>query len=338
MELITGGTGIVGSHLLAELTAAGKQVRAFVRKDSDRSIVERVFRHYHSDADTLLARIEWVEGDLMDMAALEDAMQGITQVYHAAALVSFDPRDDKALMRSNAQGTANVVNAALLSGVERLCHVSSTAAFSSPIDGGMTDETTAWNPTPQTSPYAHSKYEAELEVYRGIAEGLEAVIVNPCVIMGPGLPGRSTMTLVERIRKGTRFYPPGSNAVVDARDVASCATRLMREGKIGERYLLIGENLSYKALFGTLAKSMGLTAPNNPIPQWTLAVAWRLEAFRSLFGGRPFITKHTASSACSRRAWSNAKVRGVLGYEFRTAEEAARNVAAFLGGSGTAAR
>ncbi len=338
MELITGGTGIVGSHLLAELTAAGKHVRALVRKDSDRSFVERVFRHYHSDVDTLLARIEWVEGDLLDMAALEDAMQGITQVYHAAALVSFDPRDDKALMRSNAQGTANVVNAALLAGVDRLCHVSSTAAFSSPLDGGMTDETTAWNPTPQTSPYAHSKYEAELEVYRGIAEGLEAVIVNPCVIMGPGLPGRSTMTLVERIRKGTRFYPLGSNAVVDARDVASCAIRLMREGKIGERYLLIGENLSYKALFGTLAKSMGLAVPSKPIPPWTLALAWRLEAFRSLFGGRPFITKHTARSACSRRAWSNAKVRGVLGYEFRTAEEAAPNVAAFLKSSGTAAR
>lgn len=338
MELITGATGIVGSHLLAELTAAGHRVRALVREFSDRSIVERVFRHYHSDADTLLKRIEWVEGDLMDMASLEDAMQGVTRIYHAAALVSFDPRDGNTLMHSNGQGTANVVNAALLAGVERLCHVSSTAALSSPLNGGITDESTAWNPTPQTSPYAHSKYEAELEVYRGLAEGLDAVIVNPCVIMGPGLPGRSTMTLVERIRKGTRFFPPGSNAVVDARDVASCAIRLMREGKSGERYLLIGENQSYRELFGTLAKSMGLPRPSKPIPPWTLALAWRLEAFRSLFGGRPFITEYTARSACSQRAWSNAKVRELLGYEFRTAEEAARNVAAFLEGSGSASR
>lgn len=332
MELITGGTGIVGSHLLAELTAAGKQVRALLRAGSDRSIVERVLRHYHSDADTLLARIQWVEGDLEDMPSLEAAMQGVTHVYHAAAMVSFDPRDDGALMRNNAAGTANVVNAALLAGVQRLCHVSSTAAIGTAAPGELADEKSPRNETARNSPYAHSKYEAELEVYRGIAEGLEAVIVNPCVILGPGLPGRSTMTLVERIRKGTRFYPLGSNAVVDARDVASCAIRLMQEGASGERYLLIAENLSYDEIFATLAKSMGLPAPNGPIPPWTLAWAWRFEAFRSLFGGRPFITKHTARSACSQRAWSNAKVRSALGYEFRSAEDAARNVAEFLDG------
>lgn len=334
MELVTGGTGIVGSHLLVELTAAGKRVRALIRAGSDRSIVERIFRFYHADAAQLLERIDWVEGDILDMPSLEQAMQGVTRVYHAAAMVSFDPRDNEALMRNNTWGTANVVNAALLAGVERLCHLSSTAAIGAAAKGEMADERSPWNETEHTSPYARSKYAAELEVYRGIAEGLEAVMVNPCVILGPGVAGRSSMTLIERIRNGTSFYPTGSNAVVDARDVASCAIRLMEEGASGERYLLIGENLTYQELFATLARSMGLPAPARRIPIWSLAFAWRLDAFRSLFGGRPFITKHTAHSACSQRSWSNSKVRALLGHEFRSAEEAARNVAAFLGPAG----
>jgi dihydroflavonol-4-reductase len=330
MELITGGTGIVGCHLLLELTAAGKRVRALARAGSDRSIVERVFRHYRADAATLLERIEWVEGDLHDMPALQDAMQGVTHVYHAAALVSFDPRDDQALQRTNAGGTANVVDAALISGVQRLCHVSSTAAIGTNPLGMERNEDSPWSATPNTSPYAASKYAAELEVHRGIAEGLDAVIVNPCIILGPGVPGRSTMTLVERIRKGTRFHTAGSNAVVDARDVASCTVRLMREGGSGERYLLVGENLSYKELFATLAKALGRPGTKYAIPPWALSLAWRLERLRTLFGGRPFITRHTAHSATISRSWSNAKARKVLGYTFRPAHDAAANVAAFL--------
>lgn len=333
MELITGGTGIVGSHLLFELTAAGKRVRALLRPGSDRSIVERVFRHYRADATELLERIEWVEGDLHDMPALQESMQGVTQVYHAAALVSFDPRDNKALHHTNAVGTANIVDAALLSGVQRLCHVSSTAAIGVEPPGVERNERSPWSETPDTSPYAASKYAAELEVYRGIAEGLDAVIVNPCIILGPGMAGRSTMTLVERIRKGTSFHTVGSNAVVDARDVAACAVRLMHEGGSGERYLLVGENLTYQELFATLAICLGRPATKYALPPLVLALAWRLERLRTLFGGRPFITRHTAHSAVISRSWSSAKVIELLGYTFRPAHEAASNVAAFLQGN-----
>jgi len=335
MELITGGTGIVGVHLLLERTAAGAPVRALFRKGSDRSIVERVFRHYRPDADELLPRIEWAEGDLCDIGSLKDAMDGVRHVYHAAALVSFDPRDRRELYRVNTGGTTNVVDAALLMGVERLCHVSSTAAIGRAPGLRERHEDLPWTGGLDTSPYAQSKYDAELEVYRGIAEGLDAVIVNPCVVIGPGAPGRSSMTLVERLRKGTRFFPPGSNAVVDARDVAACAAALMERTGGGQRYLLVGENTSYRDLFAGMASAFGKDPPRTALPAWVLGLAWRVERLRTLFGGRALVTRHTVHSAVIQRAYANAKVRAALGFTFRTAREAVRNVADFQQGRGT---
>jgi dihydroflavonol-4-reductase len=329
MELVTGSTGIVGTHLLLARTAAGATVRALVRPGADRRIVDRVFQHYRSDAADLLKRIDWSEGDLHDMPSLENAMAGVTHVYHAAALVSFDPRDDKALYHLNAQGTANVVNAALSSGVQRLCHVSSTAAIGKTPGIIERDETLPWAEDRNTSPYAASKYAAEMEVYRGIAEGLDAVIVNPCIILGPGQAGRSTMSLVERIQRGTSFYSTGSNAVVDARDVAACMVRLMNEGRTGERYLLVGENVSYRKLFAAIADAFGKPAPGRALPGWVLGLAWRAERLRTIFGGRPFITRHTAHSAMLQRSFSNAKVRSALHFEFRQMKDSVANVARF---------
>lgn len=330
-ELITGATGIVGTHLLLERTAAGVPVRALFRPASDRSIVERVFRHYRADADQLLARIHWVEGHLHDMDALEAAMEGVRHVYHTAAMVSFDPRDAKEMRRINVEGTANVVNAALAQGVERLCHVSSTAAIGEAPGVELRHEDLPWALDKDTSPYAVSKYEAELEIHRGLAEGLDAVMVNPCVILGPGLAGRSSMTLPERLRKGTSFYPTGSNAFVDARDVAACMVALMERGASGERYLLVGENRSYKDLFTAMSKAFGKPAPHRQLATWMLALAWRVERLRTLLtGGAALVTRSTVSSALERRSYCNEKVRALLGYRFRTMDEAVANVAAYL--------
>ena len=331
MELITGGTGIVGAHVLLACTAGGRTVKALRRAGSDVAVVERIFRHYRNDADALLQRIQWVEGDLHDMPALLAALDGVTHVYHAAALVSFDPRDDLALMRTNAAGTANLVNAALERGVRRLCHVSSTATIGTAPEGQQRDEALPWTEDRDTSPYAQSKYQAELEVYRGIAEGLDAVIVNPCIVIGPGAPGRSSMTMVERVRKGIGYHPPGSNAVVDARDVADCMLALMEQGVTGERYLLVGENLDYRGIFSALAGAFGKPPPTHALPAWLLALAWRMERLRTLFGGRPLVTRHTAHSAVIRRSFSNAKVSATLGHRFRNAAEMAANVAAYPG-------
>lgn len=333
MQLVTGATGIVGSHVLLECALRGP-VKALVRRGSDRTIVERVFRHYRSDASDLLTSIEWVETDILDMDGLNAAMRGVLQVYHTAAVVSFAPGDAKDMQRVNVTGTANVVNAALENGVRRLCHVSSTAAIGEEPAGVPRTERSPWNSDKHTSVYSQSKYAAEQEVYRGIAEGLDAVMVNPCVVIGPGQPERSSMTLMERLQKGVAFFPPGSNAVVDARDVAHCMVALIEKGQTGERFLLVGENVTYQRLFALCAHAFNHPPPSRSIRPWMLHVAWRLEALRSaISGSRPFITHATAHSALNQRSYSADKVVALLGHRFRTAEEAVVNVAAFLNGS-----
>lgn len=330
MDLVTGGTGIVGAHVLDALLSEGRSVRALLRKGSDASIVKRILQHYHPDGAERFQRIQWVEGDLFDVDALREAMQGVEHLYHCAALVSFDPRDADAMQRVNVVGTANVVDAALEAGVRRLCHVSSTASIGGGMDGGTGDETKPFVQDKRSSGYAISKADAELEVHRGIAEGLDAVMVNPCVVIGPGQHGRSSMTMIDRVRKGSRFYPGGTNAVVDARDVATAMVRLISEGKTGDRYLLIGEEISYRQLFTLIAASNGKPAPSAKLPAWALELGWRAETVRTLFGGRPLITRNTARTASRIRHYDGSKARRVLGMHFRSAEEAIGNVAAFL--------
>lgn len=329
MDFVTGGTGIVGAHVLDALLAQGRTVRAMRRKGSDITIVERILKHYHADGAERFARIQWVEGDLFDVDALREAMHGVEHVYHCAALVSFDPRDRRVLHKINVAGTGNVVDAALEAGVRRLCHVSSTATIGAAPPGQGADEQCVFTADKHSSGYALSKADAELEVQRGIAEGLEAVMVNPCVVLGPGMAGRSSMTMMERIRKGTRFYPTGSNAVVDARDVATAMTRLITEGTSGERYLLIGENLSYRELFTLIARDAGKAAPHFRLPAWTLEAGWRMELLRTLIGGRPLITKHTARTASRPRLYDGSKAVQLLGMRFRSAAEAVKNVGGF---------
>lgn len=331
MDLVTGGTGIVGVHVIDALLAQGRSVRALLRKGSDATIVHRILRFYHPDGGERFGRIHWVEGDLFDLDALREAMQGVEHVYHCAALVSFDPRDIRQLQEVNVRGTAHVVDAALETGVKRLCHVSSTAAIGSPPPGRAADESLSFIQDKRSSGYAISKAQAELEVHRGIAEGLDAVMVNPCVVLGPGLPGRSSMTMIERVRKGTRLFPGGSNAVVDARDVATAMVRLITGGATGERYLLIGENLSYHKLFTLIAQSAGKPTPTIQLPKWTLEVGWRAEALRTVFGGRPLVTRNTARTGTRQRRYDGSKAAMLLGMRFRPAEEAVANVAHFLG-------
>jgi nucleoside-diphosphate-sugar epimerase len=329
MDLVTGGTGIVGVHVLNELLAQGRPVRALVRAGSDRDLVRRVLKHYHPDGDTRFARIEWADGDLLDMSSVVDAMAGVQRVFHCAAIVSFDPRDADAMSKHNITGTANVVNAMLEAGVAKLCHVSSTATIGFLPNGAANDETVQFVSDKHSSPYAVSKHEAEIEVQRGIAEGLFAVLVNPCIVLGPGASGRSSMTMVERVRKGSRFYPPGSNAVVDARDVATAMVHLIERGACGERHLLIGENLSYEKLFGTIAQAAGNAAPVWRLRPWMLELGWRLERIRTLFGGRPLITRHTARTAYRPRLYDGSKARS-MGLAFHDAAASVRNVEDFL--------
>lgn len=329
MDVVTGISGLVGSHVALELLAQGRSVRGIVRKGSDRSIIRAVFNHYRRDGNALFDRIEWAETDLLDVVGLRSALTGAERVFHCAALVSMDARDSRQLFAVNIGGTANVVNASLECGVKRLVHVSSIAATGRTPDGSAVNEESPWLRDRHTSAYAISKYDAELEVQRGVAEGLSAVIVNPGVVYGPGPRGRSSLAVIDRVCKGTAFYPTGSNGIVDVRDVANAMLELADVGGTGERYILSTAPVTYRDLFSMIAKAAGKPAPTRALPLWTLEVAWRFEAVRTgLFGGRSLVTRNAVRSATSHYSYDTSKVRA-LGINFRAPEETIRNAVAF---------
>ena len=249
MILLTGATGLLGSHIAYELLQQGKKIRALKRKDSNSTLTEKIFSFYTNEHIELLNSIEWVEGDVLDLGSLEDAMVGITHVYHCAAMVSFLPKEKDKMMQVNIEGTANVVNAAMHAGVKKLCHISSIAALGSTIDGSLITEETWWKNNPSNSYYAISKYGAEREVWRAAEEGLNVVIVNPSFIIGPGDTSKSSSEAFGILRKGASWYTNGVNGYVDVRDVAHAAIKLIESDVLNQRFILNAANLSYRSFF-----------------------------------------------------------------------------------------
>ncbi len=233
MILVTGATGHLGSHVLYELTHANKFVRALYRDHGKINQVKRIFGYYRSDYPTLFNRIEWMQGDINDYNNLLSCMQDVDQVYHTAGLVSFNDNDRKNLNKINIAGTANIVNACLETGVNKLCHVSSIAALGELESNEPVGEDLIWNQGSSASAYAISKYKGEMEVWRGIYEGLNAVIVNPSVIIGPGMWMGPAGQLFNRILKGLNFFPAGSSGYVDVRDVATAMVKLAGSSHYG---------------------------------------------------------------------------------------------------------
>ncbi|WP_070138347.1 SDR family oxidoreductase [Crocinitomix algicola] len=317
MVFITGGTGLLGSHILLELVKRDKVIRALKRPTSSLKQVETVFHYYLGEkAPKLLDKIEWVNGDILDVQSLDNAMDGIETVYHCAALVSFRKKDFKRLMKINKEGTANVVNMALENGVKRFCHVSSTAALGRTSKEFYT-ESNKWVTAADNSNYAISKYSAENEVWRGKEEGLEVVIINPSVILGIGDWNESSLTIFKEVRKGLKFYTQGMNAFVDARDVAFVFCELDEKNLINERYLTISENIAFKDLFKMIAREFGIKGPTIEAKPWMAQIVWRIEGVLAfLFGKKQNITKETAHSSMSITKYSNDKVRKALGFEF----------------------
>ncbi len=332
MILLTGGTGLVGSHLLYEITAAGNRVKALKRKGSPTEVVEKIFQWYNPNNHTSqFALIDWVEGDVSDIFSLQEALKGVKKVYHCAAVVSFVPSERPQMLKINIEGTANLVNACLLENVEKLCHCSSIAAVGRPDKGIWVDESLIWKTSRKNSYYSISKFGAEREVWRGSEEGLNVVIVNPSVIIGPGDPSRSSARLFTTVKNGLRFYSSGATGFVDARDVAMAMLQLMEKDIANERYILNSENISYKELFNVFAQKAGVSPPFFRAGKTLSEIAWRLEKARSLLtGSNPLITRETAKSANSRYCFSSEKIQKDLIFQFRSVEEAAENTAGFF--------
>lgn len=312
--LITGATGLVGSATVRRFLADGHSVSLLHRPDSDRSLLRDVEQ-----------RVHWIEGDILDILSLERALENVEYVVHAAAVVSFVPRDEAAMVKVNVEGTSNVVNACLKRGIRKLCHVSSVAALGRPhprtIENDtpiVIDETQRWEDSPNNSAYAKTKYLAELEVWRGIAEGLQAVIVNPSLILGEGDWQKSSTQLFKYVYDGKPFYTEGTVNYVDVRDIADAIYRLMISDIQGERFILSAGTATYKELFKTIAAGFGKRAPHLKVGAGLAGVIWRVEAVRSwLTGSRPLITKDTARSATHHFEFDNSKLKKAVAFGFQ---------------------
>lgn len=326
MILVTGATGLLGSHVVGQLISGGSDVRAMFRSEERKAVTEHIVHHYFPEnAAELLTRVEWVSGDILDLTELEDAMRGCDQVVHCAALVSFDPKDFWRLFQHNRRGTANVVNTALDLGIEHLVYVSSTAAIGSDSvqNDGIRRETDHWNANEKASGYSLSKYSAEKEVWRAIEEGLPAAIVNPSVMFGPGSWNDSSLKIFRTLQEGLKYYTKGSNAFVDVRDVADAVCRLLDAKTTGERFLVAGHNMSFRSLFDMICAQMEVTPPQKLAGPGMTELAWRLDTLRSwLTGRRPTLTRESAESAQKTMRYSSEKwLKQFPDFQFRELED-----------------
>lgn len=323
---VTGATGLVGAHLLIELVKQGEQVKALHRSGSNLKVVEALFDHY--GVSSHYNRVTWVQGNLMDVMSLVEGMNGCNKVYHCAAYVSFDPKDESKLMQFNIDGTANVVNACLSENISKLCYVSSTAALGRNEKEEEITENTPWKSDFGNSKYSISKHYAEREVWRGVEEGLDVVIVNPCIIVGPGNWGQSSTNMFNQVWKGLKYYTKGANAFVDVRDVSRVMYKLMESEIKSEQYLLIGENMPYRAFFDLVAEALNKQKPVKLATSFMSGIAWRVEKIRGLLtGSSPLITKETARSANTVSVFSNKKIVDLLGYQFTPIAQSVKDTA-----------
>ena len=331
MILLTGSTGLLGSHILYDLLVRGDRVRALYRTEQRIDQVRKTLRHYSGDVDQLLDRVDWVQADILDVPALAEAMTGVDCVIHAAAMVSFNPADKYKLFKVNGEGTANIVNASLQFGVKRFIHISSVAALGRKAGSGMINEDMVWEDSKQNSNYAISKYMAEKEVWRGIEEGLNAAIVNPSVILGPGNWHESSAKLMYRVYKGFPFYSSGSNAIVDVRDVSKMVLSLLDSDIQAERFIAVGGNISFRDLLFKMADALDVKRPSFKPPKWMIGMVWRWEWLKSkLFNIEPLLTRETALAGMSVSKYDNSKARERLGMKFRSIDDTIGDCAEML--------
>lgn len=266
-------------------------------------------------------KIEWVEGDLLDLGSLEDAFKDVTHVYHAAAVISFLKADAERMKAINVQGTANIVNLCLDYKVKKLLYVSSVAAIGRSENESLITENTKWKQSKLNSNYGKSKFKAECEVWRGIEEGLTAAIINPSIVLGAGFWNNGSCRLFERVENGLSYYPEGITGFVDVRDVAKASILLMNSRVSSERFLLNGTNLPFKEFISLTAKYLGKPAPKTKVSKQILNVLWRLEWFKSkITRSAPLLTKETASNSSARNQYDGSKIKEFLPFTYAPIE------------------
>jgi dihydroflavonol-4-reductase len=314
MILVTGATGLVGQHLVKALIKQQQQVRA-------------IYRSAIPDFDGS-EKIEWVKADILDILSLEPALEGITEVYHCAAVVSFHPSSRDILLQTNVEGTANMVNACLNANIRKLVFVSSIGALGRMRKNEVINETMYWTPEANNSEYGKSKYLAEMEVWRGIGEGLNAVIVNPVIILGAGDWDKGSAGLFKTAWNEFPWYTEGVTGFVDVADVVSIMTELMKSNISGQRFILSAEHISYRELFTSIAHCFGKKPPHKPVTPLLAALVWRMEAVKGMITGKqPLLTKETAHTAQAKVYFDNSKLLQYLPqFQYRPLQDSIQSI------------
>ena len=313
MILVTGGTGFLGSYIIKQLVEKGYAVRAIRRSNKFPFWIPK----------EIFDKVAWFEGDVLDVVALEEAMDGVDTVIHTAAVVSFIKKDRQNMYQVNVEGTANVVNMMLEKNIRRLVHISSVAALGRSASGGRVNEEKKWEESKVNTHYAKSKYKAELHVWRGTAEGLEAVIVNPSTILGYGDWNTGSCGIFKNVFEEFKWYVSGINGFVDVEDVAKVAVLLMESTISEQRYIVNGDTWPFKKLQETIADEFRKKRPSRLTTPFLMNMGWRLEKIRSILTGkRPLLTKESARVAQSQTWFENDKLLKTLpGFSFTPLEE-----------------
>jgi dihydroflavonol-4-reductase len=300
MILVTGGTGFLGAYIIKHLLLQGHQVRAIRRNMSKLPFFI---------SPELISRVEWVEGDILDVVSLEEAMTGIDAVIHAAAKVSFEAKEIETLFKINVEGTANMVNIAVEKNIRRFIYISSVAALGRTATGETIDEEKEWQETKINTSYAISKYKAELEVWRAMGEGLQGVILNPSTILGYGDWNTSSCAIFKTVYNEFPYYSSGINGFVYVEDVARATVQLLESNITSERFIINSDNWCFRQLFNGIADGFNKRRPHRNATPSLAAIAWRAEKLKSFFTGkRSLLSKESARIAQSKTNFDNRKL------------------------------
>ena len=329
MVLVTGGTGLVGSHLLLHLIENGEKVRAIYRKLETIQKTKNLFSYYKKE--NLFEKIDWLQADILDVPSLEIAFENVEYVYHCAAFISFDPKDEAIIRKTNIEGTANVVNFCLAKNVQKLCFISSIAALGDLKENEkIITEETEWNPEKPHSDYAISKYGAEMEIWRGQQEGLNSVIINPGIILGPRIWEQGSGMLFKKIGNGFSYYSKGTTGIIAVTDVVKIAVQLMKSELENERFIIVAQNIIFRDLFNSIADVLKAKRPSVYISPVFIQFLWRIDWFVSaVFRKKRKLDRATAIASYSKNLFSNEKINTVLKPKFLDIHQYINNISKF---------
>lgn len=325
MILVTGGTGLVGAHLLYQLTKRNEKIRAIYRNKQKVEALKSIL--FFDENEALFHKIEWVEADITNIPSLIEAFNDISYVYHCAGFISFDPKKFKKLKSINIEGTAHIVNLCIKNKIKKLCYVSSIAAIGKDSSTPIITEETEWNSEIENDVYAITKHGAEMEVWRGSQEGLNSIIINPGIILAAGFWKSASGSIFTKVKNKLPFYPQGKTGFVDVLDVVEIMIKLMDSNYTNQRYIVISENVSYKKLLYSIAESLNVSPPKLELKPWLLKIFWRLDWLKNtLFKTERILTRITAKNRSLNHDYSNKKIKKDLNFTFIPIKESITDI------------